>query len=620
MKTFFSSTIAAAVLGVSLLATGCHSVTVGTEAASREPVNLKVGEGFVEPMGYYESKPRFSWQLPQQSTSNFQSAYQIQVASSEKYIEEADLWDSHKIEDSSTSWVAYQGVPLNSRQQLFWRVRSWNEHHQVSAWSDIHSVELGLLQNTDWLAQWIGHPDTALGEKPSRQLIATPQYFRKTFELESNVRQARLYVTAKGLFKPFINGQSVAAKDVMTPGWTPYSKRIETLTYDVTAMLKDGDNALATSLAGGWYSGRVFEFFETDHVLPPRLLVQLEIEYDNGNTKVIASDKSWKVSQNGPITFASTYDGESYDQSLEMVNWKQVDFNDNQWADSTVEPLDANVKLRPKRHAPIRVIDTLQAVEVFSSDQGVAVFDMGQNMVGVPQLRVPVIEGQKVTIRYAEALQQGKFYTENYRSAKVTDSYNPNQTGDIDYTPTFTYRGFRYVEVSGFDATQVPKRDWVSGLVQHSDFELLADFDSSHSKLNKLSENIVWGLRGNFYDIPLDCPQRDERLGWTGDAQVFVTPSMYMADVYGFWSAWLESVREEQGPDGKIPLYIPFVKWIDFASSGWGDAVTIIPWELYQMTGDETVLSDNYQMMRQWLNYHQLQMKEDRSSMMTFGD
>jgi alpha-L-rhamnosidase len=258
--------------------------------------------------------------------------------------------------------------------------------------------------------------------------------------------------------------------------------------------------------------------------------------------------------------------------------------------------------------------------EIVSVENGVVIFDFGQNMVGVPKLNLPAIKGQEIKVRYAEALHKGEFYTDNYRSAESTNYYMPSQTGNIEYMPTFTYHGYRYIEISGYDASVSPQKDWAIAMIQHSDVDLHASFESSHAKLNKLTQNIIWGMRSNFYDIPLDCPQRDERLGWTGDAQVFVTPSMYMADVYGFWSAWLQSVREEQGPDGKIPVYIPFVEWINFASSGWGDAVTIIPWELYTLTGDTTILQDNYDMMKSWLNYHKIKSKEHISNMSTFGD
>lgn len=597
------------------------------DALDKAPIDLRVGEGFVDPLGYYEAKPRFSWRLSPHADDIRQRAYQIQVASSpELLISEPDYWDSNKVLNAQTSWVNYTGKPLTSKSKVYWRVRIWDEKDEVSRWSHPASIELGLLSSAKWQGQWIGHPDTQLSvneddnAQPSQETLATPQYMRKTFSIKKPVKQARLYITAKGIFKPYINGVEVAPADVMLPGWTPHDKRIESLTYDVTGLIDEGKNALAASLAGGWYSMRASNRFDQEHRLPARLLAQLEITYLDESTDVIVTDDSWHVTMEGPIRSASIYDGERYDQNREMPGWNTANFTVNEWSMATSEPIDKNIEISPKRHAPIRVTEQLPVADIISAGPGKVIFDFGQNMVGVPRLSIPVVAGQEVTVRYAEALHLGEFYTDNYRSAKSMNRILPSVTGLMHYEPTFTYHGYRYIEISGFDAKKSPRNSWARAQIQHSDVKIHASFTSSHPKLSKLSQNILWGLRSNFYDIPLDCPQRDERLGWTGDAQVFVTPSMYMSDVYGFWSAWLKSVREEQGPDGKIPLYIPFIEWINFASSGWGDAVTIIPWELYMMTGDESILADNYEMMTRWLNYHEKNSNDYISSMMTFGD
>ncbi|MDO6719825.1 family 78 glycoside hydrolase catalytic domain [Psychrosphaera sp. 1_MG-2023] len=584
------------------------------------PNKLSIGTGQTHLLGHFESKPRFSWKIDEDSTAKQQSAYQIQVSDNQKNIAQANLWDSGKINSNKNSWVDYNGRPLSSRQVVFWRVRIWDEHNQVSEWSKQQRFELGLLSNQDWQASWIGHPATRLSKNPSQSLLATPQYLRRTFIATDKPIKARLYVTAKGLFKAYVNGQEVAPNDVMTPGWTPYQKRIETLTYDVTKMLASGGNVIAAKVASGWYSGRVYKFTEKEFLKPSRFLAQLEIEYANGSKQLIATDQDWKASISGPIEFASIYDGERYNQNLEDKSWHKQGFSAENWDGVVSEALDHNIELSPKQHAPIRIVESLQAAQIVSNQNGTVIFDFGQNMVGVPKIRVPVVANQQLRMRFAEALHKGEFYTDNYRSAESTNYYHPKQSGYIEYQPSFTYHGYRYVELTGYDKKIKPDLSWVTALVQHSDVEITANFTSSAPKLNKLAENIVWGLRSNFYDIPLDCPQRDERLGWTGDAQVFVTPSMYMADVYGFWSAWLKSIREEQGEDGKIPLYIPFVEWINFASSGWGDASTIIPWELYMVTGDQSILADNYQMMKGWVNYHQKKSKNNISNMMTFGD
>lgn len=586
--------------------------------------DLRVGEGFVDPLGYYEANPRLSWRISESATSQFQTAYQIQVASSiAQLLEKPDLWDSHKVNSTDNAWHKYQGERLTSRQKAVWRVKIWDENDVASHWSEPASFELGLLNNDDWQAVWIRHPET--GEttthgsegKEYQNKLYRPQYLRREFVAKGEIAQARLYVTAKGVFKPYINGQQVA-DDVMTPGWTPYAKRIETLTYDVTDLLMAGENVVSASLAEGWYTGRILGHRERD-VPPSFMLAQLEIIYANGNKQVVTSDRNWKATHNGPIRMAGNYDGEEYEQALEMPGWNNIQFDDSNWTPVITEEIDGHVALKPKRHSPIRTQMELPSVDVVSDKGGVIIFDMGQNMVGVPHIKIPVIAGQKVKLRFAEALENGEFYQKILRSAKATDYYLPNITGEIEYQPTFTFHGYRYVELSGHDSTKEASLDWIKGVVQHSDFKVYANFESSHPKLNQLQKNVTWGLRGNFFDVPLDCPQRDERLGWTGDAQVFAAPSMYMADVYGFWAAWMQSVREEQMDDGLVPFYVPNRRHFQ-ASSGWGDVATIIPWELYWLTGDKTIVEDNYDMMKRWLDYHASQSQNLISTMLTFAD
>jgi alpha-L-rhamnosidase len=627
-------------IGFILLLTACSfepndMVNSNKIVNATAPIALKVGEGFVDPIGYYEKTPRFTWQIAPTAQSQFQQAFQIQVASSAVTIEAADLWDSQKQLSANNAWIKYQGKPLASRQKVYWRVRIWDENDQVSSWSKLASIELGLLTNDEWQGQWIRHPETGetyqdtvpRNKQQFTNKLYRPQYLRKDFSASKSVKQARLYVTAKGIFKAYLNGQ-VISDDVMTPGWTPYRKRIETLTYDVTEFLQQGDNTLAAATAEGWYGGRIISPHKRD-VKPHALLAQLEISYQDGTKQTITTDSSWHSTVNGPIRAAGNYDGETYDANFEMPGWNTPEFaikkSPQQWQQVLVEAREQNVVLSPKRHTATKtklMLDAQKIVQVANPKSGVVVFDMGQNMVGVPKLNIPVLANQKVTIRFAEALEHNKFYTKNMRSAKATDYYTPATTGTISYTPTFTFHGYRYVELSGYDQNQQPQLNWVKGLVQHSNFDVHANFTSSHVKLNKLAENVVWGLRGNFLDIPTDCPQRDERLGWTGDAQVFAKPSMQMADVYGFWSAWLQTLREDQATDGRIPNFVPIVpgRHDKGTSSGWGDAAVIIPWELYLQTGDSQVLRENYNMMQSWLKFIEAKAKNNVSTLGGFGD
>ena len=399
-------------------------------------------------------------------------------------------------------------------------------------------------------------------------------------------------------------------------------QRIETLTYDVTAALKKDENTLGIVLAEGWYSGRFGPKRRWDTVIaPPQVICQLEIEDIKGNYKVITSNNSWKATRNGPLRVAGLYDGETYDANFELPNWDKPGFDDVSWERVTTEEKDSKTKLFPKKHAAIKKnAKPRNPVKITVQKTNKVLFDLGQNMVGVVNLKIPVKKGDTIQLRHGEMLDsEGKLFTKNLGSAKATDYYIAKEDNTISWQPKFTFHGFRYVEISGFNKAFTPEKSWVTGIVQHSDFEMSGHFQSSHTKLNQLHSNIQWGLRGNFFDVPLDCPQRSERLGWTGDAQVFIPTSLFLSDTHAFWSAWLNSMREEQFSNGGIPVVVPNFTG-NFAQAGWSDASTIIPWELYYRTGDIKVLEDNYQMMQKWCDYHTSEATNSISHMSTVGD
>ena len=604
-------------IGILLNVTACVQQTV-----LQTPQDLTISEGFTNPLGFYDASPTFSWKLPVSEDNKSQSSYHIVVASSEDLLpNNPDLWDSKMQESDQSTWINYAGEELESRQKVYWQVKYWNQDGEASDWSAINHFELGLLQNSDWKAKWVGlntAQDSIRGKE--EVLIHKPQYLRKEFEISEDIVEARLYITAKGVFDVSINGKNVS-DDVMSPGFTTYDKRIETLTYDVTDLFKSGQNAIGVELASGWYSGRLlWGTTPWDNSISPKVLAQLEITLEDGSKEYILSDQSWKGITNGPLQFAEIYDGEIYDANLEMPDWTTADFDDKDWTNVEVSDLDNDVALEPKRHTTVKNKIELSPKEITQKD-GAIIFDLEQNMVGVPRVKIPMNKGDTLKIRFAEMLSpDGTFYTKNYRSAHSTDYYVAAKDGVIEYMPKFTFHGFRYVELSGFDTSKTPKKDWVTGMVQYSDFEDNGSFTSSHDKLNQLQSNIVWGLRGNFLDIPTDCPQRNERLGWTGDAQVFGPTSMFNADVYKFWASWLQSVREAQLEDGAIPWTVPDSRGNKIASSGWGDVGTIIPWKIYMRTGDVGFLEDNFEMMEQWVAYHQKKSKNHISNMMSFSD
>jgi alpha-L-rhamnosidase len=598
---------------VLLFSLGCQS-----ELEINPAQDLIIGEGFKNPIGFYKNTPAFSWKLPVSENAKSQTAYRIVAARDSNLLPNgADLWDSKKVNSDQSVWISYKGTQLESRQKVYWKVMFWDQNDRPSKWSELAYFELGLLENSDWNASWIYlQPEEQVDESS----IYSPQYLRKTFVKSGEIKQARLYITSRGVFEAQINGERVG-QDVMAPGWTPYKKRFETLTYDVTPYLNEGKNAIGVTVGQGWYWGRINYFDKKWSEAPyPSVICQLEIIYENGEKQIINSDSSWKGTTQGPIRFSGIYDGETYDANLEMPGWSTYEFNDEAWKNVESENIDPEINLLPKRHASVTDKEELSVIEITEPESGKIIFDLGQNMVGVAEVNIPAKKHQKVIIRFAEMLQQdGNLYTANYRTAKSTDYYIPNQDGKIQWRPKFTFHGFRYVELSGFDTDMIPEKSWIKGIVQYSDFEQTGYFSSSHEKLNLLQSNINWGLKGNFLDIPTDCPQRDERMGWAGDAQVFAPTSIFNRDVYPFWASWLQSMREEQFASGRIPIVIPSNRSYE-SSAGWSDAATVIPWELYMKTGDTTVLEENYQMMLGLVNYYQLVASSNSKKLMPLGD
>jgi alpha-L-rhamnosidase len=475
-----------------------------------------------------------------------------------------------------------------------WRVNFKDEAAREGGWSQPKTFEIGLLSAADWRAKWI----RPVGEiAPDREPVGLLQ---RSFTITKKVSRARLYATARGLFELQLNDKRVG-DDHFANGFTVYNKRIDTLTYDVTAHLHAGKNTLEGLLGTGWYAGRFP--FEAKKAGPygtdAALLAQLEINYEDGTSETIVSDENWQGTFDGPIISSSIYDGESYDARRTPSNWAPVNVS----ADM------GSAALTPKPFQTVRHVETLPALKVTQPEPGRYVFDLGQNMVGWARIEIPAEKDQKITLRFAEMLKDdGTLYTDNYRTAKSTDTYIAARTGTIRWEPHFTFHGFRYVEISGLATNVTPQKQWITGVVLRTDLPTTGTFSSSSEKLNRLQSNIVWGWRGNSFDIPTDCPQRDERAGWTGDAQVFAGTAMFNTNAHAFWKSWLSSMRDDQAPDGVIPDIIPTAnqKFRERAP-GWMDAATVIPWNVYIRTGDIGVLEDNYAMMTKLVDWYSSQ-------------
>lgn len=553
--------------------------------AARPAHSLSVGANAVNPVGFHDATPVFSWRLP--AGVKRQTAYRLEIRSGDA------RWDSGWVESDQSTFVRSGGEPFVSRQQVEWRVNIRDEQGRESGWSRVARFELGLLSAGDWKAQWI----RPVGESDPQ--VEAVGWLRRSFPAKKDIARARLYVTARGVFSLRINGERVG-RDHFANGWTSYHKRLDTLTYDVGAQLRAGGNTLEAMLGTGWYAGRMtwdkdLRGYYGKH---PELLLQLEITYQDGSREVIVSDGRWEGTFEGPVLASSIYDGESYDARRAVTGWRPVRAN----------PELGTARLVPKPFPPVRQVETLAVQAITEPQPGRFIFDLGQNMVGWARIKVPAAKDETITLRFAEMLNpDGTLYTANYRSAKSLNTYTAAKTGTVEWEPHFTFHGFRYVELSGLPAGARPRKGWVTGVVLHSDLRPIGKFESSHAQLNQLQRSIVWGWRGNSLDIPTDCPQRDERMGWTGDAQVFGPTAMFNYDTLAFWKSWLGSMRDDR-PDGvRITHVVPDVIKGEGHSPGWVDAATIIPWDLYVRTGDPGVLEENYAMMAGLVGWYRAQ-------------
>jgi alpha-L-rhamnosidase len=431
---------------------------------------------------------------------------------------------------------------------------------------------------------------------------------RKEFTVPRKVRRATLYVTALGLYRVYVNGKRVG-DHLLAPEWTDYDKRVQYQTYEVTGMLGTGDNVIGAVLADGWYAGDLWShFYRGRYGYNRRLLAQLVVSYGDGSSDTVSSDGSWKIWKDGPVREASIFDGEVYDARYNPRGWLKPGFTEHCWQPVFVDTT-ISATVCAQMNQPIRVVRRLKPVRFFrlqktKYQRTTYIFDMGQNMAGWVKLSLPYNPGMKITIRYGEMLNDDStLYVANLRNAKAVDVYIPDKAPRLDYEPQFTYHGFRYVEITGLP--RPPEPGEVTGVVIASAAPLVSTFRTSDKDLNRLWENILWTQLSNMYGIPTDCPQRDERCGWMGDAQVFAATAMFNMDMEAFYRKWFRDIRDEQTPEGRFPNYAPYVsdglRYYD--APGWADAGVIIPWKAYIRYGNKGILKDNIGAMRRFIDY-----------------
>jgi alpha-L-rhamnosidase len=506
-------------------------------------------------------------------------------------------------------------------------VQIWDADNDPSEWSDVSHWSVGLLEHSDWKGDWISMENnhafetsenvTFMADDPARGILSMrpAKYFRREFKAHSRISRATLYATARGVYEIAINGERVGDQ-YLAPGWTDYHKRVYYQTYDVTKQLhEEGLNAIGAILADGWYAGYVgYGLFVQLPSNPsgrgfygetPSLLLQLEIEYVDGTRESVTTDRNWKTAL-GPITETDILMGESYDARKELGDWSSAGFEESNW-EAVAVSLPYTGKLEAHPGVPVRIIEEIETENILEPESGIYIFDLGQNISGIPRLKIRGEPGLKIKIRTGEMIRPDHtLLTANLRCARSTDIYicKGNEEGET-WSPQFTYHGFQYVEVSGLK--EKPTREMIMGLVMHSDTPLTGSFECSDPVLNKLYSNIVWTQRANFLEVPTDCPQRDERLGWTGDAQVFVNAATFNADIAAFYKKWLVDLRDSQWDYGAYPGYAPrpFMEPGFGHGTGWMDAGVICPWTIWKVYGDRKVIESSWQSMEIFMRFRQ---------------
>jgi alpha-L-rhamnosidase len=550
-----------------------------------------------EPFGIGERAPRLSWKTT--APSNWrQVAYEIEFRNADETV------SSGRVGSADSVLVRWPFAKLGSRDSGTLRIRVWGDPDEPSVWSEATMIETGLLDPSDWIARPVGPTWNEDPDSDERR----PPLVRRAFVSDGKLVAARLYVSAHGVYEVELNGHRVG-REAMAPGWTVYRERLKYSTYDVTDHLVAGRNAIGAWLGDGWYRGRLgwnggfHNVFGNDI----GLIAQLELRYADGSVQTIATDNSWRVSP-GPIISSGNYDGETYDAREELSGWSTGDFDDSGWERAQTRHRDPATLVAPVS-PPVRCTEEIFPARVITTPAGNRVLDFGQNLVGRLRITVSGASGDAVTMSTAEVLQDGELYTRPLRSAKSTDRYilagRPSET----WEPRFTIHGFRYAQIDGWpgDLDAAVLRGDIVAKVYHTDMQRTGWFSCSDSALNQLHENVVWGMRGNFLDIPTDCPQRDERVGWTGDIQVFAPTASYLYDCSGMLDSWLRDVAIEQLPDGTVPWYVPVIpahgKWTPIRPGAvWGDVAVLTPWTLYERFGDEEILERQFESAKLWVD------------------
>ena len=547
----------------------------------------------------------FSWRIETDSPGSRQCGYQIVATDADGRL----LWDSGRVAGNACRGVPWRGAGLKAGDRVSFRIRVFDRTGNPSPFSVENAFAVALQSPADWNgARWVRFAG-------NRCAAAAPApHFRREFTVGDGLRRAVLSITARGVFEPSLDGTRIGG-DLLAPGWTDFRKQIQFLSYDLSDRLPPGRHALGVILAEGWCCGNLTVLRMRNVYHPhPELLAHLELVYRDGRRESVVTDSGWKTAT-GPILGSDLYDGEDYDARQEMPGWNTPGFDDGAWEAARESGGVAETpRLVQKSAPPVRYMRELKPVRLLRPKKDVCIWDFGQNFSGTFRVRPRGIPGRRYTFATAEILEpDGSLYTLNYRGARSQDSYicaGPvEQTAE--YVPKFTFHGFRYLQIDGWQFDRIPPEELdVTALVMYSAMPDRCRFSCGDSGVNRLWLNALWGQRSNFLEIPTDCPQRDERLGWTGDAQIFAPAAMLNMDCLAFFRKYLRDIRDGFTPEGAAPSIAPAVLHINDGAAGWGDAVTLLPCALYRHYGSTAVLTENYEAMKRALNY-QLSRSEE---------
>lgn len=554
-----------------------------------------------DPIGL-DQMPQFGWELEADKRNVVQDSYRLQIALTPEF--EQPVYDSGVTEDSSSAHIFVSSLKLRPASRYYVRVRVRAGGEEAGWYGG--SFVTALLGSRNWKAPFVSAETEEFYKEESRGTLV-----RGGFSVRGKVKEAYAFTTALGLYHFYLNGKKVG-DDEMTPGWTSYRRHLLYQTYDVTEYLKEGANVAGAMVGAGWYKGVMgLTKARNNYGDQTAFAMQLLIRYEDGREETVCTGSHW-TGTDAPVVFSEIYHGETYDGALEIIDWCSAQEPAGPWHKTETVPFDYSV-LRAQDGCRVKAEDQILAVRLFTTPKGEQVIDFGQNLTGRIQVTASGKKGDVIEIRCFEVLDhEGNVYVDNLRKARTTMKYIFGKDGTITYHPHFTYMGFRYGVILSYPG--VPVKENFAACTLHSHMERTGWLSCSNPLLNQLHHNYLWGLKGNFLDVPTDCPQRDERLGWTGDAQIFCRTAGYLMNTYTFFKKWLYDLAADQLPDGGVPHVIPNIEegrtdgnWLlkqgDHSSAAWADAAVIIPWTMYLMYGDKAILKQQYDSMKKWIDF-----------------